>query len=190
MKIYEINADFDHYDSCHIDYDACAREHEFGECDLLIDFDGSSQAKGWWPRIIVRNFDNPLGTYINKISGDVIIMEQQGIQKLAGLLGPVEILPLECDFGDYWAINVMTVLECIDYTASRFKLLSTELRNGRPRVMRFEKYEFIPEKIEGHHVFKIIDKPKSMIFVDDVFVEAVENFGITGFKFDLVWESK
>ena len=31
MKIYKINADFDHYDSCRIDYEACAREHEFGE---------------------------------------------------------------------------------------------------------------------------------------------------------------
>ena len=61
MKIYKINADFDHYDSCRIDYEACAREHEFGENELLIDFDGTSKAEGWWPRIMVRDFGGLLG---------------------------------------------------------------------------------------------------------------------------------
>lgn len=121
MKIYKINADFDHYDSCRIDYEACAREHEFGENELLIDFDGTSKAEGWWPRIMVRDFDKPLGDYIDKISGDVIILERRAIEKLRPLMGEVEVLPLECDFGDYWAINVLTVLECIDHEKAEYK---------------------------------------------------------------------
>lgn len=188
MKIYKINADFERYDSCYIDYEACARNHKFGDDELLIDFDGTTQAANWWPRIIARNHENPLGTYIDKLSGDVIIMERQGISKLEQLLGQVEILPLECDFGDYWAINVMTVLECIDYEASVYKAFSTGSRNGHPRIMRFEKYAFLPSAVAGHHVFKIADMPQAAIFVDEVFVKAVEEQGITGFRFEPVWE--
>jgi hypothetical protein len=80
------------------------------------------------------------------------------------------------------------VLECINYQESEYELLSDELEDGRPRIMYFEKYVFIPEKIRGFHAFKIIDAPKSHIFIDDIFVEAVEKNKITGFNFDLVWE--
>jgi len=54
--------------------------------------------------------------------------------------------------------------------------------------MYFEKYVFLKEKIEGYNVFKIIDSPKSAIFVNEIFVDSVEKQGITGFKFDLVWQ--
>ena len=54
--------------------------------------------------------------------------------------------------------------------------------------MRFIKYAFFPDVITGHHMFKIPDKAKSIIYVDEVFVNAVKEHKITGFKFDLVWE--
>ena len=189
MKIYKVNADFKHYGSCRVDYDACALEHSFGEHELLINFDGTPKADGWWPRIMVSNNDGPIGTYVDKLSADVIIMEQQGIRKLEHLFGPMEVLPLQCNFGDYWAINLLTVLDCVDYEKSKFKCFrSTPVVNGRPHILKFEELVFLPEKIRGHHVFKIIDKPKSMILVDDVFVQAVKDNHITGFKFDFVWE--
>lgn len=190
MKVYKISADFAHYDSCKIDYAACAHKHQFDENELLIDFDGTPQAKSWWPRIMVRNHDNPLGDYVNKISSDVIILERKAIEKLRDIMGKVEILPLECDFGDYWAINVLAVLECIDREKSMYKTFSKSLRNGRPKIMRFIKYAFLQEVICGHHIFKNADEPKSAIFVDEVFVNTVNEHGITGFKFDLVWESE
>ena len=136
-KIYSVSGDFDHYDSCYIDYDACAKGHEFGENELLINFDGTSQSKNWWPRIIRRNYDNPLGTYINKISRDVIIMERQGIRKIENLLGSVEVLPLDCEEGTFFAINVTKVIDCIDYEKSSYKTF----RDGK-RVMRFINYSY------------------------------------------------
>ena len=192
MRIYKVNADFKRYDSCSVDYDACAVEHEFGKNELLIDFDGTSKADGWWPRIMVRNFDSPkkkLGDYINKISSDVVILEKKALEKIRPIMGDVEVLPLACDFGDYWAINVLSVLACIDYEKSEYEVFSTNsFVNGHPRVMYFRKYEFQRDAVGDHHMFKIIDEPKSAIFVDEVFVNAVKEHKITGFEFELVWE--
>ena len=192
MRIYKVSGDLDNFDVCGLDKEACRESFNLGhleDWDLHIDFDGSSQEKDWWPRIMKRRNDKPLGDYVSILSGDVMIMERKAINKLRPLMGNVEILPLVCDFGDYLAINVMDVLECIDYEKSEFKLFKDEIWNGRPHIMRFIKYEFIKGKTEGYNIFKIIDAPKSRIFVNETFVEAVEKNGITGFKFELVWES-
>ena len=191
MRIYKVDADFKRYDSCSVDYDACAQEHEFGKNELLFRFDGTSKADGWWPRIMVRNFDSPkkkLGDYINKISSDVIILEKNALEKIRHIMGNVEVLPLACDFGDYWAINVLAVLDCIDYDNSEYVTFDNSFINGRLRVMNFKKYVFREDVVRGHHMFKIIDTPRSAIFVDEVFVNAVKEHKITGFEFELVWE--
>ena len=188
MVIYEVNADHDKFDACQIDYDAKRNGLPFDEIPFRLD--GTSRLASWSPFKISRYDELPLGDYISKLSGDVMIMEKKAIDKLRPIMGNIEILPLLCDFGDYWAINVITVLECINYEKSQFKTFPTGSRNGRPRIMQFEKYEFIPDEVNGYHIFKIADKPKSSIFVDDVFVKAVDENGITGFKFDLVWEKK
>lgn len=191
MKIYEVDADFDNFDVCKIDYEACKKLRDIPDYDMMFNFDGSSQTKNWWPRVMERHNDkSKLGGYISKLGGDVMILEREAIDKLKSLMGNIEVLPLKCDFGDYWAINVLDVLECVDYKKSEFVLLSDELEDGRPRIMYFSKYQFIKEKIEGHNVFKIIDTPKSAIFVNETFVNEVVKHGITGFKFELVWQDQ
>lgn len=54
--------------------------------------------------------------------------------------------------------------------------------------MRFNKYYFKQEMIEGYNIFKIKDEPLGKVFVTDVFRETVLNSNLTGFKFKLVWE--
>lgn len=188
MTIFRVSAEHDKYDACYIDYDAGRNGVPFDEKPFF--FDGTAQLAGWIPFKINRYNELPLGDYVSKLSGDIIIMEKKAIDVLLPFLGNAEILPLLCDFGNYWAINVITVLDAIDYENSVFKNFPSGSRNGHPRVMFFRKYEFIPEEIAEYHMFKIADMPKSAIFVDDVFVKTVEENGITGFKFDLVWESK
>jgi hypothetical protein len=195
MKIFEVATDFDNYDVCGLNKEACRKlfnlEH-LEDWELYFDFDGSSQSNKWWPRVMERFNEKPkLGDYISKLGGEVIILEKKAIEKLKPLMSNVEILPLICDFGDYRAINVMDVIDCINYEKSDFKQFSAKPANWedwRPRIMRFIKYEFIKEKIEGYNIFKIIDKPQSAIFVNETFVNSVKEHGITGFAFKLVWK--
>ena len=190
MRIYKLTGDFKKYDVCGIDFDACRKERDIPNWDMMFHFDGSPQSTNWWPRIMERHNKRPkLGDYIDKLSGETIILEKKAVDKLKPIMGNIEILPLKCDFGDYWAINIMDVLECIDYEKSDFMLLSDELVDGRPHILRFNKYEFIKEKTEGKSIFKIVDTCKTEIFANDTFIENVNKQGITGFAFELVWQS-
>ena len=58
------------------------------------------------------------------------------------------------------------------------------------RVMSIEKYAFKPEIIKDNHIFKIVEFPKSEVFVSDEFKQKVEEAGLKGFKFELVWDSE
>lgn len=189
MKIYSVHADHDKYDACIINFEACAKEHpNLTNYEMMFMLDGRSVASEWWPRKMERYNELPLADYISKLSGDVLIMRREAIEKLRPLFGNIEVLPIDCDFGDYWAVNVMDVLDCIDYDMSEFKRFAQKDPNVLPRIMIFRKFAFRPEQIRGHHVFKIIDQPKSHIFVDEVFMEEIEKQNITGFKCKLVWE--
>jgi len=195
MRIYKVTSDFKKYDVCGINIKRCRKafnlKHLY-DWDVYFSLDGTSQAINWWPRVMERLYGGKrkLGDYIDDLRGGTIILENAAIEKLKPVMGNIEILPLKCDFGDYWAINVMDVRECIDYKKSEFTLLSDDLIEGRPRIMYFSKYWFIKEQIEGFNVFKIIDEPKSAVFVSDIFVESVKKHRVTGFVFELVWDSQ
>lgn len=100
------------------------------------------------------------------------------------------ILPLFSAVGKLWVglagtINIITVLNCIDYEHAKYKMFSDQ-----KRIMRFETYSFFEDKINQTHIFKIIDEPVRKPFVSDTFKNAVEEAGLTGFRFELVWDSK
>ena len=65
----------------------------------------------------------------------------------------VEILPLDFNEKEYFGINVITVLDAIDYEKSIYKTY----RDGK-RIMAFEKYVFLPTVIEDVSMFKILDE--------------------------------
>lgn len=56
--------------------------------------------------------------------------------------------------------------------------------------MRIVDYHFVPEELEGHNIFRLLDRPKGFSFVSDAFKERVEECGITGCDFHLVWDSE
>ena len=194
MKVYKIRGDFDCYDACGIDRAASRKVNmlpaSMPDWELSFDLGGMEQGESWWPRVMERYSEKPLGDYISCLVGDVIILERQAIEKLKPVMGKVEVLPLICDFGDYWGVNPLTVLDCIDYDAAKFKLFEPPKPNERPRIMRFIEYAFRPDVVQGYHMFRTVDQRKSCVFVDEVFVNAVEKNRITGFKFDLVWSKE
>lgn len=57
-------------------------------------------------------------------------------------------------------------------------------------VLDFIKLAFIEEKVRGNHIFKLVEKKLSPVYVSDEFRQRVINNGLTGFKFELVWDSE
>lgn len=189
MKIYEVYPEYEKYDICIVDTEAECTGCNLDNYDPMFHFDGSSKAAGWQPRTLIRSKNKiAMGDYVSCLEGGVMILEENAAAKLEAVMGRVEKLPLNCNFGDYLAINIMDVLACIDYGNSKFLLASEESTDGRPNIMYFEKYAFLKEKLNGFHAFKIVDDRESSIFVDETFVESVAAQGVTGFKFELVWQ--
>lgn len=108
-----------------------------------------------------------------------------------GILKPliknsIEELDLQYPEADYYGINVISVLNVIDYTKSEYKMYS----DGK-RIMAFQKYAFRScDELIQNNIFKIVDEPRRRVFVSDKFKQTVEDNNLTEFKFKLVWDSE
>jgi hypothetical protein len=93
-----------------------------------------------------------------------------------------EILPLECDEGDFFVYNVTQVLDALDEGASELRRFG---RGGRGRVKQIVRHEFVPDRVTAS-IFRIPQKPLR-VYVTQQFVDRVEGAGLTGFSFSQVW---
>lgn len=155
--------------------------------DISMSFDGRSHLAAWsTPKLVIYE-DEPYDGIGDAPSFQhllPLLLSAQGVDCLADLIAnDVELLPVQCDIGDYWFVNVTTVLDCIDIEKSRYETF----RSGR--IMRFCEYWLKDEVMEGHHIFLPSEEKGTVIFVSDAFKERVEECGITGFSFNLIWDS-
>ncbi len=94
----------------------------------------------------------------------------------------VEILPVRHQKYDCFVINIVDVVDCLDYQASKFS-----------RWGVIEKYCIIEERVRGHNIFLVHVKdrktPSLIPLVSDEFRERVLNNGLKGLKFKLAWDS-
>jgi len=112
------------------------------------------------------------------------ILSEKALKQLVALIqDEVEILPTIFDEGNFFIINILGVLDCIDYDKSEYKTFSSG------RIMRFEKFEFIEKAIQNKHIFRLKDLPLSYPYVSDQFKNIVEKNNLQGFKFELVWSN-
>ena len=96
----------------------------------------------------------------------------------------VEFLPLlvpEISHTKYFAINVLTILDCLDNERSEFGYFG-DLR------MRIDKYEFKPDCIGDTPIFKLPIFTRVRTYVTDSFKQLVEDNNLTGLEFRKVWE--
>lgn len=177
MKIWILDCDVDNYENL--------TWKDKIDIDYIQSFDGAAKKENWNPvkvkRMYDREFSNTPG-----LSPHIPVFDEKAISVLGDLIiGNAEILPIDCENGKFYAINVTNVIDCIDYEKSQFRTF----RDGK-RIMKFEKYVFIKEKIEGMNLFKIKDEPLKRPFVSEKFREKVIDNNLIGFKFELAWDSE
>ena len=179
-KIWEIDAVAERYDSL--------RPENGYTYEEMMSFDGRSHKNDWTCRKVVPNINpkkNPKFGDRSECMG-VLVFSQKAIEKLYDLIkDDVEILPLECDYGEFSLINVTTVLEALNRKKSKFGVFK-----GTERISYMEKYEFFENVVKGYDIFKITDDKCGSIFVSDRFVQTVERSKLKGFRFELAWDSE
>lgn len=180
MRIWKLDFELDKYDNLTFKEKLSIEE--------IQSFDGRPKKKYWKNKEVVRlepekelAFSDAPG-----LLAHLPVFSEKAIGVLNKFLeNTCEVLPLENSEDNFYAINIMTVLECIDYEKSEYKLF----KDGK-RIMRFKKYSFIKNEIQDQHIFKIKDEPLGNPFVSDEFRDMVMSSKLSGFVFKLVWDSE
>lgn len=93
-----------------------------------------------------------------------------------------ELLPLVSSVGEYYAYNIMTVVDILDH--DRSDIIWYE--GDHDIALRIRRYECNPEKLTGLSIFRLVEKP-AYTFVHQVFVDRVRQHGLQGFDFTRLW---
>ena len=153
--------------------------------DELHTFDGRSKIEDWTP-LAVKPMDRklPFGDVTSLWHMEVV--SPKVIEVVKDLTeGQAEYLPLLCVNHEYYLVNVVNLVGAIDYSKAK-----VEYFPNSNRVMMIEKFAFLEEKLKGNHIFKLVECRRVTIYVSDEFRQRVIDSGITGARFDLIWDSE
>jgi hypothetical protein len=115
----------------------------------------------------------------------MLILGRAARLKLQSELEPYgELLPLACEEGDFWALNVTRLIDALDEGRSELVRASDS-----GAILMIRRHVFRSSELEGAHVFKLRQMVRGSIYVTDPFVELVVASGLKGVEFLRVWTS-
>lgn len=179
MRIWQLHFEVDKYDNL--------IPVKGFSADEIQSFDGRRKKETWKP-LPVKRMEPQKKLELGDAPGFTIpVFSKKALEVLYPMIqNSVEILELQLSEEEFYGINVISVLDVIDYSKSQYRTFS----DGK-RIMAFQKYVFrMSEELVKNDMFKIIDERRRRAFVSDKFKQTVEENNLTGFKFKLVWDSE
>jgi hypothetical protein len=114
--------------------------------------------------------------------GHVPVVSDRALEVLGPLMGPmVDTLPIRVEGGGYSMLHVRDFPDCLDTRASRIRWFEP----GRARMI--EQYVFVPERLRGHHLFRLKERPNGLAFLSDAAMQAICNAKLIGLEQALLW---
>ncbi|MFT3777554.1 MAG: hypothetical protein QM772_04610 [Ottowia sp.] len=109
---------------------------------------------------------------------------ERAIMTLGPLLSEYgEFAPIELDEPIlYFGFNPTTIVDILDESRSEI------VRFSSGRVMAVDKYVLLDSVVELPPIFKIPQTRRNTTYVNEAFVTKVRDTGLTGFRFDLLFE--
>ena len=151
-------------------------------------FNGRPLAAEWTPVVAKKQEEDSqkeLGDapFENRIG--LPVFSKRAVDTLYHLIAPyVEFLPLVCDAGAFYAVNVLPVLDAVDYAKAQYKMFP-----GTKRIMHFGAYAFRPEVVGKYPIFRLADEPLKKPFISDEMKETIDKARLKGMGTELVWDS-
>ncbi len=119
---------------------------------------------------------NPEGGDFPVFKAGMLTCSRRALVALSPLLEDhVEILPLKCQGYDYSLLNVLTIVDCVDYSRTEAGTWA-----GGAKRIRGMPY-FLPGCVPDVSMFKI--QELGGIFVSDEFKQVVERHDLVGLRF-------
>jgi hypothetical protein len=177
VRIYELVPEMESFDDFVLEHD--------DDHDVFLDgFRGEPMAAEW-RRIPMARLERAGATLgvpdFPLIPGPVRAIGPRAAQLLDPLIvDHVELLPLETEVGEYYAINVLTILDVLDEERSEGDWFAP----GRGIVIR--KWVLREGEVDLPPIFKIPQEHRT--YITEEFVDAVREHGLTGLDPKLVWD--
>lgn len=176
MRIWLLKLDVDKYNS----FNGYKIEEE-----LNIRFFGNSVSSNWKEPVIEAYYKKRKIADISDFSYGAPLFNEKAVIILEEFLkANAELLPAYYEGNKYYVVNVINVIDALDYEKSEFERFETGA------VMYCNKYSFKSEVVINQHLFKIPICNKIDIFVSDQFKRRVEESKLKGLIFVEVWNSE
>lgn len=175
MKIWRLRSKCDKY--------ICLHPVEPFTFEQLHMFNGESVLDKWEkPKTEISKGASRRKSDYPYFSVGLPVMSKKALDILLPIMGDaVEILPVDVQGEDYYGINVLKVLDVVDYKKSDHWFLPSGVIMVTKYVLTYR--DDLPEC----HIFKTLDNTMtSWPFVSDRFKEAVEVNKLKGFEFELI----
>jgi hypothetical protein len=178
MNLFELRADSNRFQNL-------VFEKESDVLGITQQFSGDPVRKPWRPPRVLPLQDSaskllPPSDFPN-LYGLIPVFSRRAIDALGPYLERSgELLSLESDEADYYALNVTCVVNVLDETASEVE------RFPDGRVMLIKRHAFVDDiesRLHGNAVFKIPQRRRSVCYVTDAFVSAAQQHELIGFMF-------
>ena len=120
------------------------------------------------------------------ITMGTVLFNQKAKDCLEGVFGDyVEFVPAKYQDDIYYIVNVLNIIDGINYEKSEFE----KLDDGRPYSIN--KFSLRPNMVNNISIFKLFLEDRiysTEIFVSQEVKDIVEANGLTGFSFEEVWK--
>lgn len=178
MKIWKLKSDLNNYDMIEF-----CEEFSFED---VRDFETGKYTKTK-PIKSKRAYTSPDLPLSDFPGGMVPIFSEYALETLSKYLeGSTRKIELEFSEKKYYGVSVLNELDVLDHDKSeciKFK--------SSGRVMKYVNFSFkICEELIANDIFRVVDDPQNFIFVSDLFKKQVEDNNLTGFIFELAWDSE
>ncbi len=182
MKIWELDENISEYEDLTLENGSDDEWLSLGDM-----FRGKMLKNNWQPlklKLIERDGSLKRGD-IPYFSPGIPVFSKRAVTVLIPLIANnVEILDIECDIGDYKIINVINLVDGLDYKKSEISMY-----RDSDRIKVINKYAFHLNAIKEQNIFKIVERSRGPVFVSDEFRNKVMECGLEGFRFIEVWDS-
>lgn len=122
------------------------------------------------------------------VGGGGFVFSQRAKECLENVINDyTEFIPIHVKDKPYYIVNLLSIIDAIDYEKSTFRSIASGL------VVGLDKYAFLKDKIKGINMFKVM--LYDTLYSEEVFVsskvkEIIEENKLLGVKFIKVWDSE
>lgn len=179
MKVYKVFNDNKNY--------KCLEAITEDEWDNLLkyEFNGYSIKDKWIPVAVGLEEDTKkdlMCSDMPNLGKGFLVANKDSLEKIQRLISSeIEVLPLASEKNEYYILNILQVIDCLDLDNSKIKKYKAV-----DEILEIQKYAFIESMLVGKIIFKIKGYETAEVFCTDIFKEYIEDEHITGLIFEEV----